>query len=97
MKKVLAISLAAMSALSVAGCNSPYPQDRAAAGAVLGGATGALIGGAATGRSSGAVVGGLVGAATGAAVAASDPPPGPPRCARFGYDYNGNPICLQYF
>ena len=90
MKKVVAISLLA---LSVASCNSPDPGDRATSGALLGGAAGALIGGAANGRASGSLVGGAVGAATGAVVGASS---GPRPCARYGYDYYGNTVCVQY-
>ncbi|MBV8568161.1 MAG: hypothetical protein JO366_03335 [Methylobacteriaceae bacterium] len=92
MKRLVAISLLG---LSVASCNSPDPGDRATSGALLGGAAGALIGGAATGRASGALVGGAVGAATGAVVGASSTP-APRPCARYGYDYYGNTVCVQY-
>ena len=93
-KKLVIVTVAALSAASLGGCNSPYPQDRAAGGAVVGGLTGAAIGGLATGRPAGALVGGAIGAATGAVVGASS---GPRPCARFGYDYYGNTICVQYY
>lgn len=99
-KKIVLMTAGLLSAVPLAGCNSPYPQDRAASGAVLGGATGAVIGGLATGRPAGALVGGAVGAATGAIVGANSPPPPPPGprpCARFGQDYYGNTVCVLYY
>lgn len=89
MKKTILVAVAFVSAVSLAGCQTP--DDRAAGGAVIGGATGAAIGAAATGRTGGAVAGGLIGAATGAIVGAST---APRPCARYGYDYYGNPVCL---
>jgi osmotically inducible lipoprotein OsmB len=91
MKKMILISLALASALSLGGCYTP--EDRAAGGAAIGGATGAALGAAATGRAGGALAGGLIGAATGAVVGAST---APRPCARMGYDYYGNPVCLAY-
>jgi uncharacterized membrane protein len=91
MKKTILVVVALASAVSLAGCQTP--GDRAAGGALIGGATGAAIGGAATGRAGGAVAGGLIGAATGAIVGAST---APQRCVRYGYDYYGNPVCLAY-
>ena len=77
MKKTILVAVALASAVSLAGCYTP--EDRAAGGAVIGGATGAAIGAAATGRPGGALAGGLIGAATGAVVGAST---APPPCAR---------------
>ncbi|HYA72009.1 MAG TPA: glycine zipper domain-containing protein [Roseiarcus sp.] len=106
MKKLMFLSLAMATAVSVAGCNTPQGQN-AAGGAVLGGATGALIGGALTNRPSGAVAGGIVGAATGAMIGSAAtppgpgyyPPPGPPpgNCAEWYYDYYGNRVCRAYY
>ena len=61
----------------------------------LGGAAGAIIGAAASGgRGSGALAGAAIGAAGGAMVGAATTPR---RCARFGYDYNGNRVCVRYY
>jgi hypothetical protein len=63
----LILSIAAVAALSLAGCGTD-PGDRLASGALLGAAGGAIIGGAAgnagLGAAAGAVAGGIVGAAT---------------------------------
>ena len=92
MKKAILLAVVA-SSLSLAGCNTPQQQG-AANGALFGGAAGALVGGLATGRPGGALAGAAVGAATGAAVGAAS---APRRCARGGYDYYGNPVCLAYY
>ncbi len=76
MKKILA---ATAIALSVAACNTP--GERAAGGALIGGATGAAIGGLATGRAGGAVAGGLIGAAGGAIIGAGTAP----QCREYIY------------
>ncbi|MGD0562291.1 MAG: glycine zipper domain-containing protein [Roseiarcus sp.] len=108
MKKLIFLSLAMATAVSVAGCDTPQGQN-AAGGALVGGATGALIGGALTNRPGGALVGGIAGAATGAMIgsAATPPgpgyyPPGPPpggpgNCAEWYYDYYGNRVCRAYY
>ena len=92
MKKMILMAVALTLALPLGGCYTP--QDRAVGGAAIGGATGAALGAAATGRAGGAVAGGLIGAATGAVVGAST---APRPCARMGYDYYGNPVCLAYY
>lgn len=76
MKKILAISAVA---LSLAACNTP--GERAAGGALIGGAAGAGIG-AAVGGGRGAVVGGLLGAGTGAIVGAGT---AQPNCREYIY------------
>jgi len=105
MRKLIFLSLAMATAVSLAGCDTPQGQN-AAGGAILGGATGALIGGAITGRPGGALVGAGVGAATGAAIGASATPPGPGyyppgpppgRCAEWYYDYYGHRVCRAYY
>ena len=104
MKKLIFLSLAMATAVSMAGCDTPQGQN-AAGGAVLGGATGALIGGALTNSPGGALVGGAIGAATGAMIGVGDSagpgyyPPGPPpgRCAEWYYDYYGNRVCRGYY
>jgi hypothetical protein len=71
--------------LSTVACTNPYsPGQRAAGGALIGGAGGAAVGGLA-GGGSGALIGAGVGALGGAAVgAATTPTPPPPRGYR-GY------------
>lgn len=69
MKKFVTLASVAFLGLSVAACNTP--SERAAGGALIGGATGAAIGGLATGRAGGAVVGGMLGAAGGAILGAA--------------------------
>jgi len=99
MKKLILLSLAAAVAVSVAGCNTPQGQN-AAGGAVLGGATGAVIGAATTGRTSGALVGGAIGAASGAILGSALTPQDPNygrQCARYNYDYYGNPVSCRYY
>jgi hypothetical protein len=92
MKKTILLATLFASAFSLAGCNTPQQQG-AANGAVLGGAAGALFGGLASGRPGGALAGAAIGAATGAAVGAAS---APRTCARIGYDYYGNQVCLAY-
>lgn len=93
MRKMILLAGAVASSLSLTGCGTTQGNN-AANGAVLGGATGALVGGLATGRPGGALVGAAVGAATGAAVGAANTPR---RCARVGYDYYGNQVCMEYY
>ena len=97
MKKLICLSLALTTAVSVAGCNTPQGQN-AAGGAVIGGATGALLGGAIGGSAGAAALGGVAGAATGAMIgSASTPPAQAHGCAQWGYDYYGNRVCRAYF
>jgi surface antigen len=86
MKKLICASVIA---LTVAACNTP--GERAAGGALIGGATGAAIGGLATGRAGGAVAGGLIGAAGGAIIGAAT---AREQCP-YGYyrDRRGNYYC----
>ena len=93
MKKAILVAAALVSALALEGCGATR-EDRTVNGALLGGAAGAIIGGAATGRAGGAVAGGLIGAAAGGIMGANSP--GPRRCVRVRYDYDGNPYCARY-
>ena len=91
MKKLMVLALA----LALGGCYTP--QDRAAGGAAIGGVTGATIGAlASNGRAGPTLAGAALGAATGAIVGANTAPP-PPRCARWGRDYYGEPVCLAFY
>ena len=60
-------------ALALAGCQT-YQEQRAARGALLGGATGAVIGGLAGGSAGAAVACGAIGAASGAIIGAATTP-----------------------
>jgi hypothetical protein len=93
MKKAILLAATLASSLALAGCQTER-DTRAANGAVIGGATGALIGGLATGRAGGALAGAAIGAAGGAVVGAASTPR---RCARYGYDYYGNTVCVSYY
>lgn len=102
MHVTLKIAAALGLAATLAGCYSP--GERAMGGAALGGASGAILGAALSGGRAGpTVAGAAVGAATGAMVGAST---AQPRyygdgygygggCARWGYDYYGNAVCLR--
>ena len=104
MKKMLALSAALAVAVSVAACQTPQQQN-ALVGGTLGAGAGALVGSAVThGSAGGALAGAAIGAGSGALIgaAATPPPPygGPPyagQCARWGYDYNGNGVCVAYY
>jgi len=107
MYKTLPFAALVVTSLALAGCGYT-PEQRAASGAALGGATGAALGAATGGGVGAALAGGAIGAATGAIVGANTrpppppayypaPPPPPPRCARWGYDPYGNPVCVGYY
>jgi uncharacterized protein YcfJ len=97
MKKMLALSLALAAAASVSACQTPQQQN-ALTGGVLGGGAGALIGSAVThGSAGGALAGAAIGGASGAMIGAASTPPYQGQCARWGYDYNGNRICVAYY
>jgi len=89
--KPFLFAAALMSALPLAACNTP--QERIGGGALLGGATGAVIGGVATGHAGGALAGAAIGAVAGGAIGAATGP----RCARVGYYYYGNQVCVRYY
>ena len=86
------IVCAAAACLTLPGC---YASDNTVTGAALGAATGAVVGGVATGRVGGALVGGVIGGVAGGVIGAASEPR--PRCARRGYDYYGNFVCVSYY
>src|SRR5271170_3960881 len=112
MRRILAVSLALVAAVSVSACQTPQQQN-ALVGGALGAGTGALIGSAVShGSAGGALAGAAIGAGSGALIgAAATPQPsyyggpqpgyygGPPpgRCAQWAYDYNGNRICTAFY
>jgi osmotically inducible lipoprotein OsmB len=93
MKRILSVAVIVLTAGSLGACYSP--GERAAGGALIGGAAGAAIGGLATGRIGGAVAGGIIGAAGGAIVGAATAPRAvcPPRAPYLRYDAYGEPYC----
>lgn len=94
MKKTILLTTALASALALGGCNTP--GERAAGGALLGAAGGALIGSAVSGgRAGGALAGAAIGGTAGAIVGANTAPQR--GCARYGYDYYGNYVCVAYY
>ena len=97
MKRMLALWLALAAAVSVAACETPQ-QNNALVGGALGAGTGALIGSAVSGGNAGSTIAGAaLGAGTGAMIGAAATPQPAGRCARFGYDYNGNRVCVAYY
>ncbi|MGE3643426.1 MAG: glycine zipper domain-containing protein [Beijerinckiaceae bacterium] len=102
MKKLGILGLVLASGLALAGCEGTPREQAAAQGGLLGAATGAVVGGLATGRAGGALAGAAIGGASGAIIgSASAPPDGAyrerRRCARVGYDYDGNRVCREYY
>jgi len=97
MKKMLGLSLALAAGVSVSACQTPQQQN-ALVGGALGGGTGALIGSAVShGSAGGTLAGAAIGAASGAMIGSAATPPYQGQCARWGYDYNGNRICVAYY
>src|SRR5271155_4267937 len=97
MKKTLTLALGLAGVLSLSACQTPQQQTGTLAGGAIGAGTGALIGSAGSGGSAGgAIAGGIIGAGAGALIGhAATAPSG--RCARWGYDYNGNRICVAFY
>jgi hypothetical protein len=98
MNKNFALALALAAAVPTSACQTPQQQTGTLAGGAIGAGTGALIGSAVSGGSAGgAIAGGVIGAGTGALIgnAATAPPPG--RCAQWGYDNNGNRVCIAFY
>ncbi len=97
MKRMLAVSLALAGAVSLSACQTPQQQN-ALVGGALGGGAGALVGSAVSGGSAGGTLAGAaIGAASGAMIGAASTPQPTGNCARWGYDYNGNRVCVAYY
>ena len=97
MTKMLVLPLALTAAISVSACQTPQQQN-ALTGGALGAGAGAIVGSAVSGGSAGgALAGGAIGAGTGAAIGAASMPAPTGRCAQWGYDYNGNRICIAFY
>ena len=92
MKKILALSAVAITALTLGAC-SPR-EERVAGGAAIGAVAGGLIGAAVTGRPGGALVGAAIGGAGGAVVADATRPRR--ECVRVRYDVYGNAVCTRW-
>lgn len=90
--------LIATIAILLSGCGYS-PEQRATSGAAIGGATGLALGAAAGNSPGAALAGGVLGAAAGAVIGANTRPaaPPPPRCAHWGYDDYGRPVCVAWY
>lgn len=113
MHKTFPLATLVAASLALAGCGYTPEQRAAsgaalggATGAALGAATGGGVGAALAGGALGAATGAIVGANTRPAPPPPPPPayyPAPPppplagRCANWGYDAYGNPICVGYY
>jgi hypothetical protein len=94
-KKMIALALAG--ALSLCGCQTPQQTTGTLAGGAIGGGAGALIGSAVSGGSAGgAIAGGVIGAGTGALIGNAVTRPRH-HCARWGFDRNGNRVCVAFY
>ncbi|MBN9083518.1 MAG: hypothetical protein BGP04_14905 [Rhizobiales bacterium 62-17] len=94
MKKFALAGAALAAVLSLAACNTP--GERAAGGAVIGGAGGALVGAAVSGGSAGGTLAGAaIGAAGGAVIGANTAPRYGYGCRRWGYNYYGRRVCVR--
>ena len=79
-------------------CQTPQQQTGTLAGGAIGAGAGALIGSAVSdGSAGGAIAGGLIGAGTGRADRQRRDSAAAGRCARWGYDYNGNRVCTAFY
>jgi len=97
MKKGLALSLALAAAAVLSACATPQ-QTNALAGGALGAGAGGLIGSAVShGSAGGTIAGAALGAGAGALLGSSLTPQPAAQCARWGYDYNGNHVCVAYY
>ena len=96
MKKMIALALAFAGAMSVSACQTSQ-HTGTLAGGTIGAGTGALIGSAVSGGGAGgAIAGGVIGAGTGALVGNRVTRPHR-HCARWGFDQNGNRVCLAFY
>ncbi|MGO9422487.1 hypothetical protein [Roseiarcus sp.] len=95
-KKMIAIALALVGALSLSACQTQEQQTGTLVGGAVGAGTGALIGSAVSGGSAGgAIAGGVIGGVGGALV--GNAVTRPRHCARHGYDVYGNRICVAWY
>jgi len=93
-KRVIALVVAA--AMPLSACQTPQ-QTGTLAGGAIGAGTGALIGSAvSSGSAGGAIAGGVIGAGAGALIGNAVTRPHR-HCARWGFDRNGNHICLAFY
>ena len=94
-KKMIALALAVAGAMALSACQTPQQQTGTLAGGAIGAGTGALIGSAVSGGSAGgAIAGGVIGAGTGALIGNAVTRP---SCAQWGFDQNGNRVCLAFY
>jgi len=95
MKNKIGLALVVAGAMSLSACQTSQ-QTGTLAGGAIGAGTGALIGSAVSGGSAGgAIAGGVIGAGTGALVGNAVTRPHR-HCARWGFDRNGNRVCVAF-
>jgi uncharacterized protein YcfJ len=95
-KKVIALPVVLAAAMALSACQTPQ-QTGTLAGGAIGAGTGALIGSAVSGGSAGGTIaGGVIGAGTGALIGNAVTRPHR-HCARWGFDRNGNRVCLGFY
>lgn len=96
MRKTIALALGLAGAMSLSACQTSQ-QTGTLAGGAIGAGTGALIGSAVSGGSpGGAIAGGVIGAGAGALVGNAVARPRHHHCARWGFDRNGNRVCVAF-
>lgn len=96
MKKTTALALVLAGAISLSACQTSQ-QTGTLAGGAIGAGTGALIGSAVSGGSAGgAIAGGVIGAGAGALIGNAVTRPHH-HCARWGFDRNGNRVCVAFY
>ena len=95
MKNKIGLALVVAGAMSLSACQTSQ-QTGTLAGGAIGAGTGALIGSAVSGGSAGgAIAGGVIGAGTGALIGNAVTRPHR-HCARWGFDRNGNRVCVAF-
>ncbi len=94
-KKMIAMALALVGALSVSACQTQQQQTGTLVGGALGAGTGALIGSAVSnGSAGGAIAGGVIGAVGGGLI--GNAVTRPRHCVRHGWDAYGNRVCVAW-
>lgn len=95
MNKMTVLALGLGLAVSLSACETPQQQRGTLVGGALGAGTGALVGSAVSGGGAGgAVAGAVIGGGAGALV--GNRVTRPRHCARWGFDRNGNRVCMAF-
>jgi hypothetical protein len=95
MKMAMGVALALMGAVSLSACETPQQQRGTLVGGALGAGAGALVGSAVSGGSGGgAIAGAVIGGGAGALV--GNRVTRPRHCRAWGFDRNGNKVCVAF-